>query len=126
MEGMSLENRLVGDERIVVRRARAADVPGLAALVGADPISAARDDSGDGDLAHDEAVFAAIDADPHQLLVQLTTSVDRIEAHRFSERLGFTASHVGFELALPGDRGTEAEAAALNAVADRSYHPRKS
>ena len=33
-------------------------------------------------------------------LVQLTTDVTRTDAHRFYERLGFTASHVGFKLSL--------------------------
>lgn len=33
-------------------------------------------------------------------LVQLTTDASRIDAHRFYERLGFTASHVGMKLAL--------------------------
>ncbi|MFH9191064.1 GNAT family N-acetyltransferase [Streptomyces globisporus] len=33
-------------------------------------------------------------------LVQLTSEVTREDAHRFYERLGFTASHVGFKLAL--------------------------
>ncbi len=33
-------------------------------------------------------------------LVQLTSDVTREDAHRFYERLGFTASHVGFKLAL--------------------------
>ncbi|SET99549.1 GNAT family N-acetyltransferase [Geodermatophilus poikilotrophus] len=33
-------------------------------------------------------------------LVQLTTDTRRPEAHRFYERLGFTASHVGFKLQL--------------------------
>ncbi|MFI8434240.1 GNAT family N-acetyltransferase [Streptomyces sp. NPDC079020] len=33
-------------------------------------------------------------------LVQLTSDVTRTDAHRFYERLGFTASHVGFKLAL--------------------------
>ncbi|MFD7748321.1 GNAT family N-acetyltransferase [Streptomyces sp. NPDC059698] len=33
-------------------------------------------------------------------LVQLTSDVSREDAHRFYERLGFTASHVGFKLAL--------------------------
>ncbi|MFF3373441.1 GNAT family N-acetyltransferase [Streptomyces sp. NPDC002680] len=33
-------------------------------------------------------------------LVQLTSDVTRAEAHRFYERLGFTASHVGFKLQL--------------------------
>ncbi|MFE8968749.1 GNAT family N-acetyltransferase [Streptomyces albogriseolus] len=33
-------------------------------------------------------------------LVQLTSDNTRNDAHRFYERLGFTASHVGFKLAL--------------------------
>lgn len=33
-------------------------------------------------------------------LVQLTTDRSRPDAHRFYERLGFEASHVGFKLAL--------------------------
>ncbi|MEU0879142.1 GNAT family N-acetyltransferase [Lentzea sp. NPDC005914] len=33
-------------------------------------------------------------------LVQLTTDASRTDAHRFYERLGFTASHVGMKLAL--------------------------
>ncbi|MFJ3172454.1 GNAT family N-acetyltransferase [Streptomyces roseus] len=33
-------------------------------------------------------------------LVQLTSDVSRTDAHRFYERLGFTASHLGFKLSL--------------------------
>ncbi|MGA5894958.1 GNAT family N-acetyltransferase [Streptomyces venetus] len=33
-------------------------------------------------------------------LVQLTSDASRTDAHRFYERLGFTASHVGFKLPL--------------------------
>ncbi len=33
-------------------------------------------------------------------LVQLTSDVTRTDAHRFYERLGFTASHLGFKLNL--------------------------
>ncbi|MCX5200024.1 GNAT family N-acetyltransferase [Streptomyces sp. NBC_00237] len=33
-------------------------------------------------------------------LVQLTSDISRKDAHRFYERLGFTASHVGFKLQL--------------------------
>ncbi|MCG7523176.1 GNAT family N-acetyltransferase [Streptomyces sp. OfavH-34-F] len=33
-------------------------------------------------------------------LVQLTSDTTRTDAHRFYERLGFVASHVGFKLAL--------------------------
>ena len=32
--------------------------------------------------------------------VQLTTDKSRAEAHRFYDRLGFTASHIGYKLAL--------------------------
>jgi ribosomal protein S18 acetylase RimI-like enzyme len=33
--------------------------------------------------------------------VQLTTDASRAEAQRFYERLGFTASHVGYQMVLP-------------------------
>lgn len=33
-------------------------------------------------------------------LVQLTSDTARTDAHRFYERLGFVASHVGFKLQL--------------------------
>ncbi|MEU5399680.1 GNAT family N-acetyltransferase [Streptomyces sp. NPDC005963] len=33
-------------------------------------------------------------------LVQLTSDASRTDAHRFYERLGFVASHIGFKLAL--------------------------
>lgn len=155
-----------GDRTFTVRRASAPDVPALVALYAADPLSASRGDSVAGDLTDYERAFAAIDADPHQLLVavddpatgvvvatlqmtflpglarrgawraeleavhvaaaqrgrglgaalirwaveearrrgaalvQLTSSTSRTDAHRFYERLGFTASHVGFKLAL--------------------------
>lgn len=35
-------------------------------------------------------------------LVQLTSDSARPEAHRFYERLGFTGSHLGFKLPVPG------------------------
>ncbi|MCU1528294.1 MAG: family N-acetyltransferase [Frondihabitans sp.] len=42
----------------------------------------------------------AIEQAPHRgaTLVQLTSDAARVDAHRFYERLGFTASHVGFKL----------------------------
>ncbi|CAM5408705.1 GNAT family N-acetyltransferase [Streptomyces griseomycini] len=44
----------------------------------------------------------AVDASRHHgcHLVQLTSDNTRTDAHRFYERLGFTASHVGFKLQL--------------------------
>ncbi|MGY0060053.1 N-acetyltransferase family protein [Streptomyces sp. LZ34] len=44
----------------------------------------------------------AIDASRREgcVLVQLTSDATRTDAHRFYERLGFEASHVGFKLAL--------------------------
>ena len=154
----------VAGSSLEVRRAVAGDVPALAALFGADPVSAARGDGAEGDLADYHRGFAAVDADPNQILVvvteadgivgtlqislvpglgrrgmlrgqleavhvdgswrgrglgawlvgwaveecrrrgcglvQLTSAVEREGAHRFYERLGFTASHVGFKLAL--------------------------
>jgi len=38
-------------------------------------------------------------------LVQLTSDAARVDAHRFYERLGFTASHVGFKYTVPADQG---------------------
>lgn len=152
-----------GESTIALRRAEVSDVPALAALFGADPVSAARGDSDEGDLSDYAQAFAAVDTDPRHLLVvaveaggpvvgtlqlsflpglarrgawrgqieavqvaasqrgrgvgawmvgwaveesrrrgcglvQLTSAVERVDAHRFYERLGFTASHVGFKL----------------------------
>ncbi|UUU23427.1 GNAT family N-acetyltransferase [Streptomyces sp. DSM 40750] len=44
----------------------------------------------------------AIDTSRHQdcQLVQLTSDATRTDAHRFYERLGFEATHVGFKLPL--------------------------
>ena len=39
-------------------------------------------------------------------LVQLTTDKSRIDAHRFYERLGFTATHAGLKLDLTGRNGS--------------------
>ena len=36
-------------------------------------------------------------------LVQLTSDAARVDAHRFYDRLGFTASHVGFKLSVSID-----------------------
>jgi GNAT superfamily N-acetyltransferase len=52
-----------------VRRAARADVPAIVDLIAADQIGATRDG---GDVAPYERAFAAIDADPAQLLVVVT------------------------------------------------------
>ncbi|WP_332874612.1 GNAT family N-acetyltransferase [Lentzea terrae] len=146
---------------MTIRRATAADVDPIVAMLADDPLGAAREKPGD--PAYLEA-FEVIDADPHQFLavadsggevvgtlqltftgglsrlgmtratveavrvrsdqrggglgeqlirwaidearargcglVQLTTDASRVDAHRFYERLGFTASHVGMKLQL--------------------------
>ena len=144
---------------VEIRRATAADVPAIVAMLADDPLGATRESPGDPAYA---AAFAEIDADPRQYLavasvagsvvgtlqltfipglsrrgstralieavrvrsdrrgdglgrllaewaietarsrgaalVQLTTDAGRAEAHRFYERLGFVASHVGMKL----------------------------
>lgn len=146
---------------ITIRRATAADVDPIVAMLADDPLGATREKPGD--PAYLKA-FEVIDADPHQFLavadsdgevvgtlqltftgglsrlgmtratveavrvrsdqrggglgerlvrwaidearargcglVQLTTDASRVDAHRFYERLGFTASHVGMKLQL--------------------------
>ncbi|WP_425435597.1 N-acetyltransferase family protein [Lentzea kentuckyensis] len=144
-----------------IRRATAADVHPIVAMLADDHLGAQREQPGD--PAYLKA-FEVIDADPHQYLavavagdevvgtlqltftsglsrmgmtratveavrvrsdqrgrglgellvtwavdearargcgmVQLTTDASRVDAHRFYERLGFTASHVGMKLSL--------------------------
>jgi GNAT superfamily N-acetyltransferase len=147
---------------ITIKRATAADVDPIVAMLADDPLGATRERPGD--PAYLKA-FEVIDADPHQYLavavddsgqvvgtlqltftsglsrlgmtratieavrvrsdqrgsglgehlmrwtidearargcglVQLTTDASRTDAHRFYERLGFTASHVGMKLSL--------------------------
>jgi GNAT superfamily N-acetyltransferase len=52
-------------DELVIRRARAADVPAIVAMLADDPLGAERESPGDPAYA---AAFAAIDADPHQYL----------------------------------------------------------
>lgn len=142
-----------------IRRATAADVEAVVAMLADDPLGARRESPGDPAYA---TAFAAIDADPRQYLavavsggevvgtlqltfipglsrrgatralieavrvradqrgsglgrrlaewaietarargaalVQLTTDASREDAHRFYERLGFQATHVGMKL----------------------------
>jgi GNAT superfamily N-acetyltransferase len=160
-----LASLAVAERRFAVRRATAADVTAIIALLADDDIGAAREAAPDADVAPYLAAFRAIDADPAQLLivaadadgtvagtmqltfipglsrrgtlraqieavrvgpayrghglgeamfrwavgeagrrgcglVQLTSDRRRTGAHRFYERLGFTASHEGFKLRI--------------------------
>src|SRR5689334_13987750 len=52
---------------LTIRRATAADLPAVVALLADDPLGASRESLDD--LTPYERAFAAIDADPHQLLV---------------------------------------------------------
>lgn len=150
---------MLDDPMVEIRRAVAADVPAIVAMLADDPLGARRERPGDPAYA---AAFAEIDADPRQVLavamagaevvgtlqltfipglsrlgstralieavrvrtdqrgsglggdlirwaidtartrgaalVQLTTDATRKDAHRFYERLGFEATHVGMKL----------------------------
>jgi ribosomal protein S18 acetylase RimI-like enzyme len=155
----------LGSSDVVLRRARADDIPAIVALIAADQLGATRDGVRTAeDLAAYTRAFAVIDADPAHLLVaaedgsgvvatmqlsflpglarrgalraqieavrvgeayrsqglgaamitwaigearrrgcalvQLTSDKSRTAAHRFYERLGFTATHEGMKLAL--------------------------
>jgi GNAT superfamily N-acetyltransferase len=155
----------LGNVHFTVRRAATADVAAIVALLADDELGATREAGGNGDMTPYHRAFAAIDADPHQLLlvvtaengdvaatmqvtflpglsrhgalraqieavrvgsayrshglgqamitwaiaearrrgailVQLTSDKSRTGAHRFYERLGFTASHEGYKLYL--------------------------
>ena len=149
-------------EDIIFRKARADDIPAIAALLADDPLGATREDARD--LATYHRAFEAMSAQQGNMmlvaeqtgrvvgclqltiipglsrrgvtrgliegvrvaaesrglrigerlighaidlarqagcgLVQLTSDNSRGDAHRFYERLGFVASHVGFKLAL--------------------------
>ena len=151
--------------RATFRRARADDLPAIVAMLADDTLGRTRESPGLPLDARYLAAFAAIDADPNQMLViaecegavvgcqqisfipglgrrgawralieavrvasgmrgqglgqqlieyaiaeavrrgcsmvQLTTDRSRTDAHRFYERLGFVASHVGMKLDLP-------------------------
>ncbi len=66
-----------GGSTYEVRRAVAGDVEAIVELIAADQIGATRDG---GDLAPYERAFAAIDADPAQLLVVATDPSDAVVA----------------------------------------------
>ncbi|MFD5718273.1 GNAT family N-acetyltransferase [Streptomyces sp. NPDC127036] len=91
------ESRVVGTLQLTV-------IPGLSrkgatrSIIEAVRIHADERGSGLGTLL----IEWAIDESRRQgcQLVQLTSDASRTDAHRFYERLGFEASHVGFKLAL--------------------------
>jgi GNAT superfamily N-acetyltransferase len=68
-----------GGATYAVRRATRADVVPIVDLTAADQIGPPRDDSG-GDLAPYESAFAAIDADPAQLLVVVDDEAGEVVA----------------------------------------------
>lgn len=150
--------------KLVFRRAKAEDLAAIVQLLLDDVLGQAREDSSRAVGADYTTAFAAIDADPHQLLVvaaegeevvgtlqlsfipglarrgawrgqieavrvasslrgrgigkemvewavsecrrrgcshvQLTTDKRRTDAHRFYDRLGFVASHLGYKLTI--------------------------
>ncbi|MGW5327487.1 N-acetyltransferase family protein [Streptomyces sp. NPDC004014] len=91
------ENRIVGTLQLTI-------IPGLSrrgatrSIIEAVRIHAEERGSGLGT----QLIQWAIDESRRQgcQLVQLTSDSSRTDAHRFYERLGFTASHVGFKLPL--------------------------
>jgi GNAT superfamily N-acetyltransferase len=62
----------VGTERFAVRRAAAGDVAAIVGLLADDELGATREAGADPDLTSYRAAFAAIDADPGQLLLVVT------------------------------------------------------
>ncbi|RSS80982.1 GNAT family N-acetyltransferase [Streptomyces sp. WAC06614] len=93
----------VRDER-VVGTLQLTFLPGLSrrgatrALVEGVRVHADERGSGLGTVLLEWAIDTARRADCR--LIQLTSDATRTDAHRFYERLGFEASHVGFKLAL--------------------------
>jgi GNAT superfamily N-acetyltransferase len=96
-----LEGEVVGTMQLTV-------IPGLA-RVGASrlQIEAVRVRSDRRNLGIGAAMMRWAVAEAPELgasLVQLTSDLARVDAHRFYERLGFTGSHLGFKLAVPSGR----------------------
>ena len=75
------------DGSVGLRRATAADLPVLVALLADDELGA--------NLTPYREEFALVDADPAHLLVH------RADARRFYARLGFESTHEGLKLQLP-------------------------
>ncbi|MET9888666.1 GNAT family N-acetyltransferase [Streptomyces sp. NPDC006465] len=91
------ENRVVGTLQLTV-------IPGLSrkgatrSIIEGVRIHADERGSGLGTALIEWAIEESRRQDCH--LVQLTSDASRTDAHRFYERLGFEASHVGFKLPL--------------------------
>jgi GNAT superfamily N-acetyltransferase len=91
-----------GDE--VIGTLQLSFIPGIARMgawrgqIEAVRIAAHRRDSGLGQKMFEWAIEACRARGCN--LVQLTTDKSRADAHRFYEKLGFVASHVGYKLAL--------------------------
>jgi ribosomal protein S18 acetylase RimI-like enzyme len=62
----------LGNIRFTVRRATAADIAAIVALLVDDELGATREAGADGDMGPYLRAFAAIDADPNQLLLAVT------------------------------------------------------
>ena len=75
----------VGSPPVVLRRAVAADLPELVALLAADQLGATRDGiRTDSDLEAYQAAFSAIDADPAHLLVVAESGPDIVATMQLS------------------------------------------
>ena len=70
----------VGMERFVIRRATAGDIPAIIALLSDDELGAGREDSSATGLALYRRAFAAVEADPRQLLLVVTTGDGSVAA----------------------------------------------
>jgi GNAT superfamily N-acetyltransferase len=84
------------------RNAVAGDLPAIVKLLADDELGAMRERDEDPLPREYRDAFAAMERAREQGcgLVQLTTDRARGDAHRFYERLGFEASHLGMKLDL--------------------------
>jgi GNAT superfamily N-acetyltransferase len=102
---------LLGDEEFVLRRAVPTDVPEIVTMLVADRLGATREDAAD--LAPYRQAFDAIDTDPAQLLLVVTTTPD--EATVGTMQLTF----------IPGMARRGALRAQVEAVRVRAEHRRR-
>ncbi|WP_231442904.1 GNAT family N-acetyltransferase [Brevibacterium zhoupengii] len=70
------ETITLADRKFLVRRATAADVPGLVSLLRDDALGAGREGAGTEDVADYQHAFGLIDSDPNQLLVAVDEVTD--------------------------------------------------